>query len=173
MAAAAIVVTDLMVPADRAGGRLRGHVQPLDRNPRIEADLTERMAATDFYRWSGITLEAASQGEVELSIDVRANHMNLQGMLHGGMMATLADTATGLAVRTVLEPGTRYVTVQLGVNFLAPGKPGRVVARGRVVRAGRQMAYAEADIVDSEDRLLARAQSSLAIVADDPQAGGE
>jgi uncharacterized protein (TIGR00369 family) len=148
-------------------------MQPLEGNARIEADLAERMAATDFYRWSGIALEGASEGEVELSLDARANHINLQGMLHGGMMATLADTATGLAVRTVLEPGTRYVTVQLGVSFLAAGKPGRIVARGRVVRVGKQMAYAEADILDGEDRLLARAQSSVAIVAGDPQAGGE
>jgi uncharacterized protein (TIGR00369 family) len=153
-------------------------MQPLERNPGIEADLAERMAATDFYQWSGIALEAASEGEVELSLNAAANHMNLQGVLHGGMIATLADTATGLAVRTVLEPDTRCVTVQLSVNFLSGGKPGRVIARGRVVRAGRQMAYAEADIIDGEDRLLARAQSSLAIIADrydanDPQAGGE
>jgi acyl-coenzyme A thioesterase PaaI-like protein len=113
-------------------------MQPLKRDPRIEADLAERMAATDFYRWSGITLEAASEGEVELSLDARANHMNVRGVLHGGMIATLADTATGLAVR-----------------------------------AGRQMAYAEAHILDGEDCLLARAQSSLAIIAGDPQAGGE
>jgi uncharacterized protein (TIGR00369 family) len=153
-------------------------MQPLERNPRIEADLAERMTATDFYRWSGIALEGASEGEVELSLDAGANHMNLQGVLHGGMIATLADTATGLAVRTVLDPDTRCVTVQLGVNFLSGGTPGRIVARGRVVRAGRQMAYAEADIIDGEDRVLARAQSSLAIIAErddanDRQAGGE
>ena len=103
--------------------------------PAWRVDISERMAATDFYRWSGIALEAASDGEVELSLDAAANHMNLQGVLHGGMVATLADTATGLAVRSALEPDTRCVTVQLSVNFLSGGKLGRVIARGRVVRA--------------------------------------
>ena len=92
-----------------------------------------------------------------------AQHVNLQGLVHGGMIATLADTAMGLAVRTVLENGRRHVTVQLGIEFLSPGRPGRIVAHGRSVKIGRQLGFAEADIVDSRGRLLALARSTLSV----------
>ena len=137
-----------------------------EQDDEILADLRQRVAASDFHGWIGIELLDARPGEVEVSLDVEPRHLNLQGLLHGGMIATLADTATGLAVRTKLEPGTRHVTVQLDVQFLSAGRPGRIVARGRVVRAGRQIAHAEADIVDLEGKLLARAQSTVAIMKD-------
>jgi len=134
-------------------------------------DLRSRMAASDFHRWLGIELVDARPGEVDLVLAAEPRHMNLQGLLHGGMIATLADTATGLAVRTKLEPGTRHVTVQLDVQFLSPGRPGSIFARGRVIRAGSQIAHAEADITDSGGKLLAKAHSTVAIM-NDRKAGG-
>jgi uncharacterized protein (TIGR00369 family) len=80
------------------------------------------------------------------------------------MIATLADTATGLAYRTVLDPGTSHVTSQLAVTFLAPGRSGRIIARGRVVKAGRRFGYAEADVVDEEGTLLARATATFTVL---------
>lgn len=129
-------------------------------------DLRRRMAASDFHRWIGIELVDARPGEVDLALEAEPRHLNLQGLLHGGMIATLADTATGLAVRTKLEPGTRHVTVQMDVQFLSPGRPGRILARGRVLRAGRQIAHAEAQITDSAGKLLATAHSTVAIMND-------
>lgn len=138
----------------------------MGEHDEILRDLRQRVAASEFHGWIGMELVDARSGEVDVSLDVEPRHLNLQGLLHGGMIATLADTATGLAVRTKLEPGTRHVTVQLDVQFLSSGRPGRIVAHGRVVRAGRQIAQAEADIVDPEGKLLARAQSTVAIMKD-------
>lgn len=138
----------------------------MGEHDEIIADLRQRIAASEFHDWIGMELLDARSGEVDVSLDVEPRHLNLQGLLHGGMIATLADTATGLAVRTKLEPGTRHLTVQLDVQFLSAGRPGRIVAHGRVVRAGRQIAHAEADIVDTEGTLLARAQSTFAIMKD-------
>jgi uncharacterized protein (TIGR00369 family) len=129
-------------------------------------DLRRRMVASDFHRWIGIELLDARPGEVDLVLEAEPRHLNLQGLLHGGMIATLADTATGLAVRTKLEPGTRHVTVQLDVQFLSPGRPGKIFARGRVIRAGRQIAHTEAEITDAGGKLLAKAHSTVAIMND-------
>jgi uncharacterized domain 1 len=128
-------------------------------------DLRRRMVASDFHRWIGIKLLDARPGEVDLVLEAEPRHLNLQGLL-GGMIATLADTATGLAVRTKLEPGTRHVTVQLDVQFLSPGRPGKIFARGRVIRAGRQIAHTEAEITDAGGKLLAKAHSTVAIMND-------
>ena len=69
----------------------------------------------------------------------------------------------GLAVRTALEPGRRHVTIEMGVHFLRPAHPGRPRARGRAVRVGREVAFAEADVVDPDDRVLARATGTLSV----------
>jgi uncharacterized protein (TIGR00369 family) len=136
----------------------------------IERELAERMARSAFHAWMGMELVRAAPGEVEIALAATDHHLNLQGSLHGGVTATLADTATGLAVRTMVPAGRRHVTIQLDVHYLSPGRPGRVTALGRTVRVGTQLAYAEADITDERGRLLARATSTVAVMAErDPQ----
>jgi uncharacterized protein (TIGR00369 family) len=132
----------------------------------IERDLAERVRRSAFHAWAGLELVRASRGEVEIALDATDHHLNLQGLLHGGMIATLADTATGLAVRTMVPAGRRHITIQLDVHYLAPGKPGRITAVGTTVRVGSQIAYAEADITDERGRLLARATSTVAVMTD-------
>lgn len=137
-----------------------------ERDEPVE-DLREQLGETEFYRWAGIRLVDARPGEAEVAFDAGPEHVNLQGLVHGGMLATLADTAMGLAARTTLEPGRRHVTVQLGLEFLSPGRRGRIVARGRTVKVGRQLAFAEADVMDADGRLLARAHSTLSVTSGD------
>lgn len=131
------------------------------------AEVRERVDASTFHRAFGMTLEHVAEGEVDVALVVGAEHLNLMGTVHGGVLATLADTATGLAYRTVLEPGTTFTTIQLQVTYLAAGRAGRIVARGRVVKRGRRTGYAEANVVDAEDRLLARATALLAVMPED------
>jgi uncharacterized protein (TIGR00369 family) len=129
------------------------------------AELRERLHSSEFYRWAHIELADAQSGLVEVAFAAGPQHVNLQGLVHGGMIATLADTAMGLAVRTVLEPGRRHVTVQLGIEFLAPGRPGRIVAQGRSLKIGRQLGFAEADVMNADGRLLARAHSTISVTS--------
>jgi len=138
----------------------------MDERAALVEGLRERLRDTPFYGWLGIELVGARPGEVEVAFEAGPEHVNLQGLVHGGMLATLADTAMGLAVRTTLEPGWRHVTVQLGIEFLSPGRPGRIVARGRSVKVGRQLGFAEADVLDGRGRLLARARSMLSVTAE-------
>ena len=138
----------------------------MDEHGALVADLRERLRGSEFYRWAGIELVDASPGLVQIAFQAGPEHVNLQGLVHGGMLATLADTAMGLAVRTGLEPGRRHVTVQLGIEFLAPGRAGRIIAHGRTVKIGRQLGFAEADVVDTRDRILARAHSTLSVTAE-------
>jgi uncharacterized protein (TIGR00369 family) len=79
------------------------------------------------------------------------------------MLATVADTAMGLAMRTRAERGSSYVTAQLDLHFLAPGRTGRIVGIGRAVKGGGQTGYAEADVL-GEGRLLARASATFVVV---------
>ncbi len=136
-----------------------------DENEMLR-ELRRTVDETAFYAWAGISIVSATEGDVEVAMEADPRHLNIQGLVHGGMLATLADTAMGLAVRTTLERGSRHVTIQLGVQFLSAGRQGRISARGRVVRSGRQIANAEAEVVNDAGRVLARAQSTVAVTAE-------
>jgi uncharacterized protein (TIGR00369 family) len=142
----------------------------MEGDDRRLAEVRERFAGSPFHAaFLGLRLDRVAEGEVDVSLDLEPRHRNLAGTLHGGMIATLADTATGLAYRTVLEPGTEHVTSTLGVTFLSPGRQGTVTARGRVVRRGRRFGYAEADVVDSDGTLLARATATFTVLRETAQ----
>jgi uncharacterized protein (TIGR00369 family) len=126
-------------------------------------DLRARLEASPFHTWAGMSVLHASPGGVEIALDAEPHHLNLQGVLHGGMIATLADTAAGLAVRTELAPGRTHATVSLTVQYLRPGGAGRIVGRGRVLRVGRTLAHATAEVVDPDGLLLATASATIAL----------
>jgi uncharacterized protein (TIGR00369 family) len=127
-------------------------------------DIAALIAGSAFHGWMGIELVDAREGEVTIALEAQPHHLNLQGLLHGGILATLADTATGLAVRTKLEPDRRHVTIAMSVHYLSAGAPGTITAIGRTVRVGRQIAHAEAEIRDARGKLLATAQATLAVM---------
>lgn len=141
----------------------------MDEHEALITSLRDRLQDSEFYRWAGVELIDASPGVVEIAFEANTQHLNLQGLVHGGILATLADTAMGLAVRTVLEPGRRHVTVQLGIEFLSPGRPGKITARGRSVKIGTQLGFAEADVMNGAGRLLARAHSTLSVTKEEPR----
>jgi uncharacterized protein (TIGR00369 family) len=125
--------------------------------------LRDRLASSAFHTWAGMEVVEASAGEVTVAMDVLDRHVNLQGLVHGGMLAILADTACGLSIRSAMEPGRLHVTTDLDIHYLAPAKPGRLVGRGKAIRVGRSLAFAEASIEDAQGRLLAKAQSRFSV----------
>ena len=129
----------------------------------IENEIRERVAASSFHASIGIIVEHVRDGSVDLRLEAGPDHANLQGTVHGGVLATLADTAAGLAVRSAIPPGSRHVSVNLDVQYLAPATMGPLLATGRVVRLGRRIAFAEADVSDAGGELLARAQVTVAV----------
>ncbi len=126
------------------------------------------MADAPFYRWSGMEIADAEDGSVTLALELADHHLNIQGLAHGGVIATLADAAMSLSLRSALEPGRRHVSVEIGVHYLRPVTRGRVRAIGRAVRIGREIAYAQADVLDANDRLLARADGTYSVTRERP-----
>jgi len=138
----------------------------MDDDPRILADLRHRVAASPFHAGFGISVDEAAVGEVKLGWEARPDHRNLQGLVHGGILATLVDIAMGLAVRTVVGPTRRHVTIDLHVNYLRPARPGRLEALGNVVRVGTHVGFAEGSVMDAAGRLLIRASGTYSVTED-------
>ena len=125
--------------------------------------LRERLAVSEFHTWAGMEVVEASAGEVTVAMDVLDRHVNLQGLVHAGMLAILADTACGLSIRSAMEAGRLHVTTDMDIHFLSPAGPGRLFGRGKAVRVGRSLAFAEASIEDGDGKLLARAQARFSV----------
>jgi uncharacterized protein (TIGR00369 family) len=125
--------------------------------------LRARMDASPFYAWAGMEVVSASPGEVVVAMDVTERNVNIQGFVHGGMLAILADTACGLSIRSAMEPGRLHVTTDLDIHYLAPASLGRVLGRGRAVRVGRTLAFAEASVEGPDGNLLAKAQARFSV----------
>ena len=89
------------------------------------------------------------------------------GLVHGGLVCTLADSAAGCAVHTTLEPGVGYTSIDITVNYLRPVTlgTGTLVATGRVTKPGRRVALATAEVTDGAGRLVATATSNCLIVS--------
>lgn len=110
-------------------------------------------------RTLGIEPVEAAPGRVTFSLDPEEFHLNPFGLVHGGVLAAVLDTAMGCAVHSLLPPATAYVTSELNVRFLRPGllSTGRLMCTGEVVHPGTSSMVAQARIVDGSGRVIALA----------------
>ena len=127
-------------------------------------DLQERVRRSPFHQWMGMELISVGDGQAELAMDLRPHHFNPQGIVHGGVITALADTAIGLAIRSRLPAGLTHRTAQLTVSFLAKGEGGTLVGRGQSLHLGSRMGYGEAEVTDGDGRLLARATGTFIVL---------
>ena len=105
----------------------------------------------------GFQVESVEKGRAVLRMDARPGHKQLYGVVHGGILAALADTAGAMAAYTAVPAGTAIATIELKINYLEPVPGGRVKAKARVLRAGRNFVVTECEIVDEEGCLAAKA----------------
>ena len=120
----------------------------------------------------GFDLVEVEPGRAIFAVEPGAQHYNPIGMVHGGLAATLIDSATGCAVHTTLPAGTGYTTTDVQVRFVRPitRDTGRIECIGEVVHRGRTLATAQARVMAGE-RLLAHGTASLLILPPDARTG--
>jgi len=105
----------------------------------------------------GFEAVSVTYGRAVLKMEVQAKHRQLHGVVHGGILAALADTAGAIAVYSTVPRGTALATVELKINYLEAVPEGRVKAVARVLRTGRNFAVAECELVDVRGKLAAKA----------------
>lgn len=128
----------------------------------------ERDPYTGPFGWGlGLHYIERAPGRTSCQIDVDRTHYNPGGIAHGGVIFTLADSAMGAAVFTMLEPGQRCVTAELKLNYLAPVISGVVTATATVINMGRKLAVVTAEVRNAEGKLVGLAQGTFAIIVRD------
>jgi uncharacterized protein (TIGR00369 family) len=124
--------------------------------------MSDNGAAGGFAERLGARPEAAEDGSARMVFEATEEHLNPAGTLHGGVLATLVDTAMGMAVRTTTEDGEVPATSQLTVTYLRPGTPGPLEVTARLRTRGEHLTVCEADVrQDGKDLVHAVATFAL------------
>ena len=138
----------------------------------LEAMARGELPAPPVIATLGFSLDTVEPGRVVFSFAPEEFHYNPIGSVHGGVYATLLDSATGCAVHSMLPADVGYTSLDLTVKFLRAmtSDTGRVTCVGTVTHLGGRTALAEARLLDARDRLLGTAVSSILLVRPEPGA---
>jgi uncharacterized protein (TIGR00369 family) len=117
----------------------------------------ERMKQGGSGEMLGFDVERVQKGRATFLLDVQARHKQLHGVVHGGILAALADTTAAIAAYSVVPKGTEIATVELSINYLEPVPGGKIRAEAKVLRAGRNFVVAECEIWNADGSLAAKA----------------
>jgi uncharacterized protein (TIGR00369 family) len=109
--------------------------------------------------------EDPESGTIEIAFHPDGRMLNPQGSVQGGFVAAMLDDTMGPALVSMSGGTIMPRSIDLNISFIRPVMPGRVVGRGRVVKAGRAVVFLEGELFDAEGNLLARATSSAVPVA--------
>jgi uncharacterized protein (TIGR00369 family) len=117
-------------------------------------------------RLLGMRFDEVEHGRVVVSLDTRPDFANPLGTVHGGIAATLLDSALGCAIHTTLPAGTGYTTLELKVNYIRAARTDgqTLTAEGSVIHTGRRTATAEGRVLDERGKLVAHATTTCMIL---------
>jgi uncharacterized protein (TIGR00369 family) len=114
----------------------------------------------------GFRVTEVGEGEVLVACAPEEAFYNPIGIVHGGLLCTLLDTAMGLSLQTLMPPEGSFSTIEIKVNFLKAVRAGdgELSARGRVTKRGSRVSFAEAEARDAAGSLVGTATSSLLLL---------
>ena len=130
-------------------------------NPKYITALKHTVKTSPYPTHMHMELAAIHMDSAEISLTLHDCHLQPFGIVHGGVLATLIDTATFWAAFLRLPPDCGLVNVDLKLNYLAPVTSGRLTAYGRCIRPGRTLSYTEARVEDEKGNLLTHGTSTL------------
>lgn len=134
----------------------------------VVARIESSFARQAFMSTIGARLVHVGPGEVEIEMPVSAHLCQQHGFVHAGAVATIADSACGYAALTAMPAGAGILTAEFKINLLAPAAGERLVAKGRVVKAGRTLTLATAEVfafADGKPKLCAMMTATCMTIA--------
>lgn len=130
-------------------------------------DFAELSAHSPFIQNWNMRCLSEGNGAAVLQMDIRAEHRNSIGIVHGGVIASLADTACGMALLSAVKPGSGYVTANMSVSYVGVAKGAYLEARAKVISARKRMGFVEAEVVDEAGTLVAVATTTFFLSAEE------
>ena len=133
----------------------------------MASEISERLKqieAGSFWELIGAKVVHAENGHAIVEMAIEEKHLQAYGILHGGVLATLIDNGIGAAVHSMLTDDEASATVDLNVKFLKGISRGVLRAEGKVFKKGRSMVFAECNITDDKDQMIAWGSGTFAVL---------
>jgi acyl-CoA thioesterase len=127
------------------------------------SETENRRLFSPFAELIGMRFTELSSGESCCELDTTESLFNTNGILHGGVAYSMADTGMGAALFAGLEKGQSCATIEIKIVYLRPVTSGRLVCRTKLIQQGRRIAVLESE-VKNDDRLVAKALGTFAII---------
>ncbi|MBM6593431.1 PaaI family thioesterase [Microvirga pudoricolor] len=140
----------------------------LQASPEAERRVRESFARQGLMSTLGATITGVGPGAVEIALPVSDGILQQHGFVHAGAVSSIADTAAGFAALTLMPADAGVLTTEFKINLLAPAVGDWIVARGRVVKAGRTLTLAQTDVFAEkagQERLVAYLTATLMTVS--------
>jgi len=137
-------------------------------DPQKLARARSAFAAVPYAKFLGLELGAIRPGEVSIHLEVRDELKQNQGVVHGGAIASLIDTASAFAVLTQIDVDERVTTTDLTIHYLRPATTGRMTATARILRGGRRLFVLSVDVHDKDKALIATAVTTYIKIDQNP-----
>lgn len=125
-----------------------GFEEPMPAEGPCPFELPEWIACAPFERYLGMRIEETSEGRAVLSMPFLVKLAQGKGLMHGGAITSLADTAVAMAIKTVLPEGSHFATVELSLSFHAPVRSGTVRAFATIVERDERTIKGMAEVFD-------------------------
>ena len=130
-------------------------------NPAYVQAIQQSVHTAPYPALIGMTIEALDFDSCRIDLTLRHDHLQPFGIVHGGVLATLIDTATFWAAFMRLPEDAGLVNVDLKLNYLKAVSRGHLRAQGQCLRAGRQISYTVASVFDDANELVAHGTSTM------------
>jgi len=135
-------------------------------NPLYMETICAEVNRSPYFELLSMRLIRFDIGNSVVEIEVQGKHLQPFGMVHGGVFSSLMDAAAFWAVYPEVEETAGMTTVDLKLNYLAPAAAGKLIARGRRIKIGKNLGLGEVDVSDQDGKILAHGISTVMIVRD-------
>ena len=134
-------------------------------NPEYVERVNQLINRCPYFDLLSMKISDVGLGFSELEVDLAQKHLQPFGFVHGGVFASIIDAAAFWSLFYEIEDqDTGVTTVDLKLNYLAPAVSGKLMAKGRQIKRGRTLGYADAEVTDSEGRILAHGSSTVILL---------
>jgi acyl-CoA thioesterase len=133
-------------------------------NEEKAKNLHKMVATAPFYQLLKITLEKIDEGLARFRMPFQRELTQGFGVVHGGAIATLADTAVAYALLSLVQPGERVATVEFKINYLSSVTAGELIAEAHIINKGEKLALGGMEVKNEQGKLIAKGLATYMIL---------
>ena len=124
-------------------------------------------ASSPYYRLLGMEVTEIKEGESRIQMPFKQELTHPYGFVHGGAIASLADSAVAMALVSLIEPKDRIATIEFKINFFVPVSKGELKAHAKIIHKGSKIAVGDVEVINEGGKLVAKVIATYSIMRGD------